>query len=245
MKQLLILLGCSLVLQIGYCQVNNGEILYNLDMDNFYKRLVDQNKANPNKSIGFYDLAAKGMSSISMKLTFNKDIAIFNEIKTISLDGEEMAYGAASILANNGTYYTKLDSCYQLLERSVENRTLFTEIEKNDVVWNLTNESKFIGKFKVYKAYHIVSAPVGDIEVIAWYCPEIPLKLGPRDYVCQLPGLVLEFHGPIISYTAQKIKLNQTKEMELIWPNPKNIMSTEEYKKSGKDYLSKLPSRNN
>jgi GLPGLI family protein len=71
---------------------------------------------------------------------------------------------------------------------------------------------------------------VKKIEILAWYCPKIPIPFGPKGY-SNLPGLILELKiGPII-YLATKIKLNQKEKMKVRKPTKGKILSEEEFDK--------------
>ncbi|RXM45981.1 GLPGLI family protein [Flavobacterium sp. YO12] len=52
------------------------------------------------------------------------------------------------------------------------------------------------------------------IEVIAWYCPTIPLSYGPKEFG-GLPGLILELHDDKIVYLVSKIDINSNLDIKI------------------------------
>lgn len=67
---------------------------------------------------------------------------------------------------------------------------------KNDLKWEITNEEKMIGNFKVRKAIadDYIGVPDSEIQkekVYAWFTTDFPVPAGPGHYY-GLPGVVLE-----------------------------------------------------
>ncbi|WP_424121284.1 GLPGLI family protein [Robiginitalea sp.] len=242
----IILVLCILACYKGISQINNGEVVYRLDMENSFKKMFEQNKVKPNKGLYMYEAAAESLKKIKMRLAFGGDTSIFAPVKSALWEEEEIGPKIAIILAGSITYYSRLDSCAQILAREVEDKYILADNPIKDVEWNLENETKQIGDFTAYKASYEKEIPVGKITITAWYSPEIPVGLGPTDYVCGLPGLILELHDTMISYYAESITVNQNEDFTIHWPNSQNVLTTEEYQRMQKEYVSKkIPSRKN
>ncbi|MEN9489527.1 MAG: hypothetical protein RL494_1792, partial [Bacteroidota bacterium] len=102
----------------------------------------------------------------------------------------------------------------------VDNRRVGKVIVDRKVLqeWTLTNENKLISGYKCYKATTPVFKSDGtkktDLSslVTAWYCPEIPTKMGPNGYG-DLPGLILELQTTANTFLATNISLNPNKEV--------------------------------
>ncbi len=241
----IVLLLCVLSSYQGLSQINNGEVVYRLDMENFNNRVADREKYS-HVTKNFYASAAESMKNRTARLTFSGDHSIFAPVKSDVFEGENIGDKIAAILGGSITYYSRLDSCNQIVAREVEGKYILADNPIRDVAWKLENETKQIGDFTAYKATYEKEIPAGMITITAWYCPEIPVKLGPADYVCGLPGLVLELHDTILSYYAESIKLNEKEDFTIHWPKGQKVLTSEEYQQMQEAYVaSKIPSRKN
>jgi|GEM_PF-4716244 len=94
-----------------------------------------------------------------------------------------------------------------------------------DVEWEITQESKQIQNYQVFKAVGTVKEEVfnqntGKFEVKnnmveAWFCPSIPIPHGPLGYG-DLPGLIIELHTSVASFGLIKLNLNKKNEIEVV-----------------------------
>lgn len=85
--------------------------------------------------------------------------------------------------------------------------------------WKITTEKKVIGKYECYKAicqYEIFN-PRGKFThtAVAWYCPEIPLQSGPKEFG-NLPGIIVELHDKNITFGLEKISFFEPNENFII-----------------------------
>ena len=99
--------------------------------------------------------------------------------------------------------------------------------------WEITTESKAIGKYLTYKATkkdHYIGSKgqIKTLEVIAWFAPILPYKFGPINHY-GLPGLILELTENKTTFLATKIQLKD-KESIIDFPNG-NTITKEEYEK--------------
>lgn len=67
-----------------------------------------------------------------------------------------------------------------------------------------------------------------EIQVTAWYCPEIPVNQGPESY-WGLPGLILEVNDGKTTILCSKIVLNSKEKVEIKAPNNGSVVSQKEY----------------
>ena len=99
--------------------------------------------------------------------------------------------------------------------------------------WNLTSDTKTINGYKFYKAtYTYIQKWRGrefPWEIIAWYCPDIPLKFGPIRY-SGLPGLILELVEDDIGFIVDTINLNE-KNVEIKRPSEGELITEKELNK--------------
>ena len=67
-----------------------------------------------------------------------------------------------------------------------------------------------------------------NLEVTAWYTPEIPISQGPGPY-WGLPGLILEVNDGRTAILCSKLVLNSKEELNIKAPNKGKEVSQEEY----------------
>lgn len=115
--------------------------------------------------------------------------------------------------------------------------------------WELHKETKNIGQYTCFKATYKTTRTVmvaesssdgvnsdgsehteeEEIEVVAWYTPQIPVKNGPSEYH-GLPGLILEVNDGIETLLCTKIVLNPEKALDIKEPNKGKEVSDAEYR---------------
>lgn len=222
-----------------FAQITSGKVLYNVNMEGFYKDGVKDGKVSPELK-RMFRMTADAANNIQLELLFNQEQSIFQHQKGLSISDYEELDELVKILTSDGTYYTDIKDGTQLLQTFYEGReyNVESEIEKQD--WTLTKEKKQIGKFLCYKAILDKSNTGLNEDTIAWYAPEIPVSFGPVDYVGNLPGLILELQLPIATYTASKVELNPKKEVKIEWPQDIETMTEEEYKSEGEKVKAQL-----
>ena len=97
----------------------------------------------------------------------------------------------------------------------------------NDIKWNYLNEKKLISGYECYLAEGVftdyIERFIKNYKVRAWYCPKIPVSIGPK-YYHGLPGLIMEITDDKVTFGVSKITFIE----DLIIDNIKN---QKEYKK--------------
>ena len=78
----------------------------------------------------------------------------------------------------------------------------FLLTDRANYQWNITDESKTIDHILVYKA---IGKTRDNLEIEAWFAPEIPISAGPEIYM-GLPGLILELQKGYTKYVSKKIE---------------------------------------
>ncbi|WP_338377791.1 GLPGLI family protein [uncultured Flavobacterium sp.] len=110
------------------------------------------------------------------------------------------------------------------------------------IEWKLTNEEKQINGYKCLKAtYTYIQKWKGrefPWKVEAWYCPEIPVSLGPIRY-SGLPGLILQLHEKNCGFIVDKIEFD-IDEIKIKKPNKGEVISDDEIKKRDNEVKSTL-----
>lgn len=94
--------------------------------------------------------------------------------------------------------------------------------------WQITTDTMTIEGNLCYKAY-FTKKPVNGrtLMYVAWFCPDIPLPIGPYGY-CGLPGLVVRLQVPFMNFALQSIVY--TDEGNVEQPKEGKRISREDYK---------------
>ena len=184
-------------------------------------------------------------------LTFSKTESIYKEeerLESPNPAGMEVlivSSGGSDILYKN----TKENRFVNQNESYSKVFLIKDELKKHD--WKLSGETKFIGDYKCFKATKIIQRQVvksrisingdneekedknkepemKDVEVLAWYTPDIPVNNGPADYH-GLPGLILEVNDGNTTTICSKIVLNPEKKITIKEPTKGKEISQEKY----------------
>lgn len=169
-----------------------------------------------------------------------------NENKTFTLYFKEnKSLFSLDVNLNNSeekNYYKEIDSTYSL--RAFQNETFGKLVlkEDRDLDWIISYEDKKeINDLICYKASFSNKVQRGDqffnYVIIAWFCPEIPIPIGPLGYG-GLPGLILELQNGMDLYGATEIKFEKIKK-EIIKPNQGKLIAYQDFEKMIEEYYSK------
>lgn len=137
----------------------------------------------------------------------------------------------------NGDYYKNIQEQKYLSKNELLGKIFLIEDSLAKLNWNLGSETKQIGQYTAFKATSVrlikrtnpkAFRPPGpgsqneksenkeeqeeqiiekEIEIVAWYTPEIPVNHGPGEY-WGLPGLILELNDDRTTIICSKIVLN-------------------------------------
>lgn len=110
--------------------------------------------------------------------------------------------------------------------------TILKKKDADFINWNLTNETKQIQGYTCYKATYTYIQKWNGREfewpVVAWYCPQIPIPLGPVRY-SGLPGLILELHENNIGFVIENINFSP-QNLKIKEPKEGDFLTDEEIK---------------
>ena len=125
-------------------------------------------------------------------------------------------------------FYTDFEKNQQIVQFPYWGAEIYIENKINEDPWQLTSESKMIGKYICFKATKEYVEDSGGrknrYEIEAWYAPEIPIKFGPKQYV-GLPGLIVELKEDYITYFLKEINYHP-KDQPPIVPSTKGVKMT-------------------
>jgi GLPGLI family protein len=111
--------------------------------------------------------------------------------------------------------------------------------------WLMGKETKNIGEYTCFKATYTTTRTImiaesssdgenkettseEEVNVTAWYTPQIPVKNGPSQYD-GLPGLILEISDGTETILCSKIVLNPEKGLSIKEPTKGKVVNNEEY----------------
>ncbi|MDG4715415.1 GLPGLI family protein [Winogradskyella marincola] len=175
------------------------------------------------------------------KLFFNDSTSLFI-YNNSSIEGESGFFKKVKNRANSSNYVhlfrdyddigykffynfnTKELTCRELLREQYEVIVKEKDIEFN---WEITKETKQIGKFICYKA---LTKNFRGRNYEAWFTYDIPVATGPWKFH-GLPGLILEVHDDknLVDITFNSISDNIEEKIEFSEPTSDEIMSLDEY----------------
>lgn len=198
-------------------QENSGKVIYRLQFETDFSSF--QLDAQQNQ---FKQDIEKAASQLNFELIFDQTNASFGLVKNLSLDTESNTADLANFMfGGKSTYFTNLNDRQLYEQKEFLDKKFLIKTSYDDLNWSLTNESKEISGFQCYKAVSYREVTTGpdtenkNVEILAWYCPEIPVNFGPFEAV-GLPGLVLEFSSTNHSYVASKINLGEDVTVEVL-----------------------------
>jgi GLPGLI family protein len=110
--------------------------------------------------------------------------------------------------------------------------------------WQLSSETKNIGKYTCYKAILSKEVEKTKVEMVdgrlesvkqkvtvnttAWYTPQIPISNGPSTYY-GLPGLILEINDGTTTMVCTEITLNPSNEINIEEPEKGKVVNQAKY----------------
>ncbi len=184
MKKLLIITGVSLVTQLCFAQLKEGEIVYERKV-NMHKRLTGEQESMKNMVPEF--------TTFKMQLLFSGNESIFKQIQEEE-DIREQADGPGEgrmiiRMGGDNEVYKNYASGKIIELRELGPRKYIIEDSIRSLQWKLIeSESKTIKGYTCKKA--LTKNPQGG-EVVAWYSDQILCTSGPEMFG-GLPGMILE-----------------------------------------------------
>ena len=194
-------------------------------MDDYIERMESSNESSPSDDL--MRRTANNIKKFTAQLEFDDFRAIFRVPQALSIDIDNKFDDMVKSFVSNGIYFTDLEKNHQMWTTEFDGKEINVLKERKENEWVLQNEKKKIGDFICHKAVFLRVVNGKEQEIIAWYAPEIPIQLGPKDYFGQLPGLILELKEPFLTYKCSRIKFGENKIAK--WPTFKNMMSETDY----------------
>ncbi|MGJ5641857.1 GLPGLI family protein [Formosa sp. S-31] len=194
----------------------------------------------------------KSMLEKSFVLTFNRTESIYTEEE--KLEAPTASGGRGFRMMGNftsGPQYKNIKDNQLLQEQELFGKQFLIHDSLPKLAWKMGTETKQIGQYTCFKATAVKQVsemefrrmgPPGrrndddenkpeiprEIEVTAWYTPQIPVNQGPGEY-WGLPGLILEVNADKTTILCSKIVLNAQEKSEIKVPKKGKEVSKAEY----------------
>lgn len=203
-----------------FSQIQSGKLVYKIEFiqEEFEKRLKEFQNEFPSSSKEAVEYMFKPFQNtklatefVELKLTFNKQEAIFGETTSYleTDDGMDADFLLTMLLANAVYYHNLEKSQYKKQFYTLEKEWLI-EDELIPLDWELIPDSKIIQGYTCYKAtvevFKINSKTEKEV-VEVWYAPSLPFSFGPNDYY-GLPGLILELKRGYYKFYTHKLSFS-------------------------------------
>ncbi|MGZ2371438.1 GLPGLI family protein [Ancylomarina sp. YFZ004] len=165
--------------------------------------------------------------------------------------GRGMRFGMMGGSSEN--YYKNVKKSTYAVKNDLFGKIFLVRDSLPKLNWQMGSESKKIGKYTVFKAtatkaikrpnmsalFNRNSENKGqeyiekEIQVVAWYSPEIPVNQGPAAY-WGLPGLILEVSDDITTILCSEIIMNPKEKLEIKAPTKGKVVNQDKYDKIAK-----------
>lgn len=150
----------------------------------------------------------------------------------------------AKSFAGNDEFYYGIEDSLNIRKKNFLNEEFYI-IDNIIPDWTITNEFKMIDNYKCYKATTeksvIIKEKVKIHTVTAWFCPEVPISFGPKEFR-GLPGLIFELHDDKVSYNLDRIE-NKYKKVIFDLKKKNKFITQEDFdkivKEKREDFLGK------
>jgi GLPGLI family protein len=204
---------------------------------------LDSTKIPPERIKMIYDRMRQELFK-EYELSFNKTASLFQVVEVLEQTEGGRGGGMMAMMAGGaGSTVYKNVKTKELLEQTEFFGKIFLirdSLSRDD--WKLGKETKQIGSYTCYKATttrEIITRTMStdaesvedtiQIEVTAWYTPQIPLSQGP-DIYWGLPGLIMEVNTDKTTILCTKLVLSK-EDVEIKAPKKGEQVTRAEYTK--------------
>lgn len=178
-----------------------------------------------------FDKLHKQGEDVTFILSFTENRSVFEIATTLENDVSPLGKSWAENIVATGRYYTDLKENVVYRQTDIYGEKILIKSPIESQNWKLTDEYKFIGKYKTFKAVKnkTVENSVGtfDFDIVAWYCPQLSGQFGPKEYN-NLPGIILELKDTHFTFRALQIEIVQKDTIE-IKPFKGKVFTEKEY----------------
>lgn len=233
------LLAQSTSAVVTYAEVTQMKFTPPADMDPAMKASIEQMMKNAPKSFTNYK-----------DLSFNPDFSYYKVApKQEKLDAERLAKenlegggpggggGFRRMMMNNkSVYYSDLKKSKFVEKREFFEKEFLIKDDVKKLQWKIMGEAKPIAGYVCQKAVTTVDTT----QVIAWFCPTIPVPTGPNGFG-QLPGLIMEITvDDRTTITAETVELKPINADDFEQPKGGKVVTRAEYDQIAKEKMEEM-----
>jgi GLPGLI family protein len=247
MKKMITILLITCVIQWSNAQKFQGEATYKtsrkLDIQ------LDSTQMNSDQHKQMIEMLKKQFQKTFI-LSFNKEESIYKE--DIALESPQPAGVEIMVVNTSGSdvLYKNLKEKRYTNQNESFSKLFLIKDKLEELDWEMTGETKFIGEYECYKATtmreeEVVQSGISingdkdlekdsadpemkEVTVTAWYTPSIPINNGPQNYH-GLPGLILEVNDGTTTMICSKILINPEKKINIEEPIKGKELNQKEY----------------
>tara|TARA_B100000941_G_scaffold194995_1_gene141250 strand:+ start:55 stop:885 length:831 start_codon:yes stop_codon:yes gene_type:complete len=184
-------------------------------------------------------------------LEFNSIESTYKQIEKLEAEGQGYNWMANYIGENIGKIYKNVQDKISINETEMMGKFFLVTENLENAKWKMSGESKKIGQYTCYKATYNkqveekvfsfgswnqtngINQPkkpkkMRDVEVVAWFTPEIPVSSGPSWYQ-GLPGLILEVSDDKTTILCTKIVLNPKEKTKIKRPKKGKVITNQDF----------------
>ena len=184
-------------------------------------------------------------------LEFNSIESTYKEIEKLETQEQGYNWMANYVGENIGKIYKNAQDKISINETEMMGKFFLVTEDLEKTKWKMSGESKKIGQYTCYKATYIkqeeekvfsfgnwnqtngTNQPkkpkkMRDVEVVAWFTPEIPVSSGPSWYQ-GLPGLILEVSDDDTTILCTKIVMNPKEKTKIKRPKKGKVISNQDF----------------
>ncbi len=172
-------------------------------------------------------------------LTFNKEESLYKKEEKLNKPKPAQGGFSIEIVGGNDILYKNIATKTYVKSQEDFGKKFLIKDELNPYKWTITKETKMIGKYLCIKATttklvddyddeHNKKEKQKELNIIAWYTPEIPVGAGPEMYD-SLPGLIMELHEGKMHYVCNKIVMNPKDKINIEAPKKGKVINQKDY----------------
>ena len=195
-------------------------------------------------------------------LNFNQVESIYKEEVKLEQPGGSVGRGGMrfGMMGSGGEdYYKNVKEGTYAVKNDLFGKIFLVKDSLQKLEWKMGSESKKIGNYTAFKAtaLKLVKRPnmsavfnrnqdstakefiENEIEIIAWYSPDIPVNQGPASY-WGLPGLILEVSDDITSILCSQIIMNPKERIDIKAPSKGKKVTQVEYDETARNKMKEM-----
>lgn len=265
MKKFLLVFACSLMLFGSgvLAQDFHGKAIYesktSVDFDFGGRQIPEDRKKMILERM-------KQMSERTYILSFNRTESIYKEDEKLEQPGTGQGGGMrfAMMMGGSEDYYKDVKLGTYAVSKDLFGKIFLINDSLPKLDWQMQAETKKIGNYTAYKATavkHTIEPNMRaifqrqgreqqtenkepemiekEVEIVAWYCPEIPVNQGPGEY-WGLPGLILEISDGKTKILCSELVINPKEKIEIKEPKKGKLVSQAEYEKISREKMKEM-----